>query len=308
MMRTSLVVLALVSLVLVRPAAAQSTGEYSETSASRFTLDLGFYYGEFTFLTQEYGRAILVPSLAVNADVVALAPDISLSIDVQFRSAATFGRWGLEDRTDFRAGNLYGGARVAFIPTRHLRVRGGFGVVGPFMNVYDGGDVGIVTVPLSGLPNGAWDPWMFSRGYVPIVLRLDGEYRQDWLFFGAETALGIGVPVLDGYEGVAIGAQLGIWGGVRPIEGLAAGLRIQTAMYDTGRSGGLFGGDPSAVGFFTLVPFVRGELNDVFLESRFFLNVVDNDAYDAADRLPLQGLGEMAWGLYLLIGSDFDAR
>lgn len=236
----------------------------------------------------------------MNADVVAITPEVSLSIDVQFRSVATFGRWGLEDRTDFRAGNLYAGARVALLPIRHLRVRGGFGVVGPFMNVYDDGDIGNVTVPLSGLPNGAWDPWMFSRGYVPLVFRLDGEYRQDWLFFGAETALGIGVPVLDGYEGVAIGAQLGIWGGVRPIEGLAAGLRLQTAMYDPGRTGGVFGGDPSAVGFFTIVPFVRGELNDVFIESRFFINVVDNTAYDA--------IGEKAWGLYLLLGSDFDAR
>lgn len=301
MMRTSLAVLfSLASLALVTPASAQSTGEYSLTASSRFTLDLGFYYGQVSFFTEEHGRALLVPSLAVNADVFAIADDISISIDLQFRSVASFGRWTLEDRTDFRAGNLYGGVRAAFRPTRALRVRGGFGVVGPLMNVYDAGDFANVSVPLSGLPNGAWDPWMFSRGYVPLVFRLDGEFREDWYFFGAETALGLGVPVLDGYDGVGIGAQLGLWGGVRPVEGLAAGLRIQTAMYDPGRTTGLLGGDPSAIGFFTLVPFVRGEFHDVFAEARFFINVVDNTAYDA--------LGEKAWGLYLLLGSDFDVR
>jgi hypothetical protein len=314
MLRTSLVVLlSLASLVLARPASAQSTGEYSLTSSSRFTLDLGFYYGEAPDLIgQRHGRALLVPSLAINADVLAISDDVSLSVDVQFRSVASLGRWLLEDRTDFRAGNLYGGVRVAVRPMRELRVRGGFGVVGPIMNVYDDGslippvaaDLAIFQVPLSALPNGAWDPWMVSRGYVPLVFRVDAEYRQDWLFFGGEAALGVGVPVLEGFEGVAIGAQLGLWGGVRPVPELAAGLRVQTVMYDEGRSSA----DPSAVGFFTLVPFVRGEINDVFAEARFFVNVADNTAYDAADDIPLGGLGEMAWGLYLQVGSDFDAR
>jgi hypothetical protein len=200
MLRTSLVVLlSLASLVLARPASAQSTGEYSLTSSSRFTLDLGFYYGEAPDLIgQRHGRALLVPSLAINADVLAISDDVSLSVDVQFRSVASLGRWLLEDRTDFRAGNLYGGVRVAVRPMRELRVRGGFGVVGPIMNVYDDGslippvaaDLAIFQVPLSALPNGAWDPWMVSRGYVPLVFRVDAEYRQDWLFFGGEAALG----------------------------------------------------------------------------------------------------------------------
>jgi hypothetical protein len=296
---------------LVAPAAAlgQSTGELAERPdrhRSRFAVDLGFYYGEQrTLLGDNRGRALLVPSLSASIDAVRITDTVSLAVDFAFRSVGTFGRWFLEDRTDFRAGNLQLGARVVVGPIRHLRVRGGLGAVAPFMNVYEGGnalpfrqaDIATVQVPLSGLPNGAWDPWLFARGYLPIVLRADAEYREDFWFFGGETALGVGVPVLEGYDGASIGAQLGLFGGVRPIPELAAGLRLQTVMYDVGRIGGA---ESDAVGFFTLVPFVRGELNAVFAELRFFINVADNVAYDA--------LGEKAWGLYLQVGSDFDVR
>jgi hypothetical protein len=310
---SALVALALASLALasLAPSAAraQSTGELAESDdrqRSRFAIDLGFYYGEQrTLLGEDRGRAVLVPSVLATVDALELTSDVSLAFDLSFRSVATFGRWLLEDRTDFRAGNMYLGARAVITPMRHLRVRAGLGVAAPFMNVYEGGnllpfreaDVAIVQVPLSGLPNGAWDPWMFARGYVPIVLRADGEYRQDWLFFGGETALGIGVPVLDGYDGASFGAQLGLFGGVRPIPELAAGLRLQAVMYDVGRVGG---SESDAVGFFSVVPFVRGEINAAFAELRFFINMPENDAYEA--------LGEQAWGLYLQLGSNFDVR
>lgn len=305
----SLVLAALAPTVLSPPPArAQSTGELAESEErgrSRFAIDLGFYYGEQRIFTEDHGRAILVPSVLATVDALELTREVSLAFDFAFRSVATFGRWLLEDRTDFRAGNMYLGARAVITPMRHLRIRAGLGVAAPIMNAYEGGslipfreaDVAIVQVPLSGLPNGAWDPWMFARGYVPIVLRADGEYRQDWLFFGAETALGVGVPVLEGYDGASVGAQLGLFGGVRPIPELAAGLRLQAVMYDLGRVGG---GESDAVGFFSVVPFVRGEINAAFAELRFFINMPKNSAYDA--------LGEQAWGLYLQLGSDFDVR
>lgn len=310
-MRLPILVLCALLGAFVLPARAlgQSTGELAERPdrrRSRFALDLGFYYGQQrTLLGDDRGRALLVPSLFASVDALALASDVSFAFDLGLRTVASFGRWAFEDRTDYRVGNLYLGARVVVDPIRHLRVRGGFGVVAPFMNVYEGGslvplreaDIGIVQVPLSGLPNGAWDPWLFARGYVPLVFRADAEYREDWWFAGGETALGLGVPVLEGYDGASVGAQLGLFGGVRPIPELAAGLRLQTVVYDVGRAGGA---ESDAVGFFTLVPFVRGELNATFAELRFFINVADNDPYRV--------LGEKAWGLYLQIGSDFDVR
>ena len=71
-------------------------------------------------------------------------------------------------------------------------------------------------------------------------------------------------------------------------------------MYDPGRSGGRLGDDPSAVGFFSMAPFVRGELNAAFAELRFFVSLADNPSYAS--------IGEKAWGLYLQVGSDFDVR
>jgi hypothetical protein len=299
-MRTTLVLFALALVLVTAPAAAQSTGELSETARSRFTLDLGFYHGgNDTFLGAER-HTIFVPSLHVNADVLEITSDVSLSFDFSFRSVGSIWKVGSNERTDFRAGNLYFGARVAVTPLRGLRVRGGVGVVGPVLNAYNDDDIAVITVPFTALPIGGWDPWLVTRGYVPLVFRLDGEYRQDFFFFGGEAALGLGVPVLQGFEGLGLGAQLGLFGGVRPIRQLAAGLRLQAAMYDQGRSGGAFGSDPSAVGFFSMVPFVRGEFDDAFAELRFFISLADNTAYD--------GIGEKAWGLYLLFGSDFDVR
>ncbi|MBX7192050.1 MAG: hypothetical protein K1X94_08330 [Sandaracinaceae bacterium] len=252
----SILVSVLVILGGVTSASAQSTGELSERARSRFTLEAGFYTGgNDTFLGSERHTAI-IPSLSVNADVVAITPDVSLSIDLAFRSVASIWKLGSNERTDFRAGNVYLGARVALTPLRGLRVRGGLGAVVPLLNAYHDDDFGLVSLPFTTVPIGGWDPWLVARGYVPIVLRVDGEYREDWYFFGGEAALGIGVPVLDGYDGLAVGAQLGVFGGVRPIPELAAGLRLQTAMYDQSRAGG---SDPSAIGFFSMVPFVRGE-------------------------------------------------
>jgi hypothetical protein len=300
-MRISIALLAsLLTLLAVAPAAAQSTGELSETARSRFTLEGGFYHGgNDTFLGAER-HTIFVPSLHVNADVLEITSDVSLSLDFSFRAVGSIWKVGSNERTDLRAGNLYFGARVVVTPLRGLRLRGGVGVVGPVLNAYNDDDIAVITVPFTALPIGGWDPWLISRGYVPVVFRLDAEYRQDFFFFGGEAALGLGVPVLEGFDGLGVGAQLALFGGVRPIRELAAGLRLQTAMYDQGRSGGAFGSDPSAIGFFSMVPFVRGEFDDVFAELRFFISLADNSAYDS--------IGEKAWGLYLLFGSDFDVR
>jgi hypothetical protein len=87
-----------------------------------------------------------------------------------------------------------------------------------------------------------------------------------------------------------------VWGGVRPVEGLAAGVRLQTVMVDEGARGG---SDPSSIGFASVAPFVRGEFGAAFAEMRLFASLADNALYDA--------IGEKSWGLYLQFGSDFDA-
>ena len=66
---------------------------------------------------------------------------------------------------------------------------------------------------------------------MTFVLRGDFEYRDGMWFAGAETALGLGAPVEDGIaEDTLITLQLGVFGGVRPVEWLATGLRFQTVM------------------------------------------------------------------------------
>lgn len=280
---------------------AQSTGELradTRVPNSRIALDVGFYThqrSETVFgATVSAGATIVVPSLEANVNVATLSEDMSLSVDVAFRSVIS-NTWfpGRDDDFNFRAGNLYAGGRLALTPMEGLRIRFGAGFVAPIMNAYNAtgvnADVALTTVPLSTLPNGAWDSWMVWRGDVPFVLRADGEYRSDILFVGAETALALGVPVLEGYDEVSIGAQFGVWGGVRPIPELALGARFQAVLVDIG--------DRAAIGFASLVPFVRGEFGSAFVETRFFLSLADNDLYNS--------IGEKSWGLYFLGGLNF---
>ncbi len=283
-------------------AEAQSTGELRADTTlpnSRLVLDVGFYTHQQTASilgsTASAGLTLVVPSVEANVNVMRISEDFSLSIDVAFRSVVS-NIWAPigDDQLNFRAGNLYAGARIAMTPVTGLRIRAGLGFVAPIMNTYNGGrfdgDVALTSVPLTALPNGAWDSWMTWRGEVPLVLRADGEYRAEMFFVGAETAVGLGIPVLDGYDGVSVGAQLGLYGGVRLIPELAMGARFQTVLYDQGNSS-------SAIGFASLAPFVRGEFGGAFVETRFFLSLADNDAYRALD--------EKAWGLYFLGGLNF---
>lgn len=282
-------------------AEAQSTGELrADTTlpSSRIVLDVGLYTHQRSAsilgATASAGATIVVPSIEANVNVTRISDDFSLSIDVAFRSVVS-NIWAPigDDQLNFRAGNLYVGARVAMTPVTGLRVRAGLGFVAPIMNTYNSGsnaDIALTSVPLTALPNGGWDSWMTWRGEVPLVLRADGEYRADMFFVGAETALGLGIPVLDGYDGVSVGAQVGVYGGVRLIPELAMGARFQAAFYDPGSSS-------SAIGFASLAPFVRGEFGDAFVETRFFLSLADNDAYRAID--------EKSWGLYFQGGLNF---
>lgn len=285
-------------------AEAQSTGELradTRVPNSRIALDVGFYTHQQTiFGAANAGATIVVPSLEANVNVATLSEDMSLSVDVAFRSVIS-NTWlpvG-DDDLNFRAGNLYMGARLALTPVEGLRIRFGAGVVAPIMNAYDNNDVAPATVLASTLPNGAWDSWMTWRGDVPFVLRADGEYRSDIFFVGAETALALGVPVLEGYDEVSVGAQFGVWGGVRPIPQLALGARLQAVLVDPGeRDPGTL--DPrvnDAIGFASLTPFVRGEFGSAFVETRFFLSLADNRRYDF--------IGEKSWGLYFLGGLNF---
>lgn len=282
-------------------AEAQSTGELradTRVPNSRIALDVGFYThqrAETVFgATISAGATIVVPSFEANVNVATLSEDMSLSVDVAFRSViANIWLPTGDDDLSFRAGNLYAGARLALTPVEGLRIRVGAGFVAPIMNAYNGGpsnsDIALTSVPLSVLPNGAWDSWMAWRGYVPFVLRADGEYRSDIFFVGAETALALGAPVLENVDEVGVGAQFGVYGGVRPIPEIALGARFQAVLLDIGS------GD--ALGFASLAPFVRGEFGSAFVETRFFLSLADNDLYN--------GIGEKSWGLYFLGGYNF---
>ncbi len=291
----------LASLLAPARGLAQSTGELADgPDRSRLGVEVGLYTGSnSSFLVSETHTAI-IPSLQANVVVTPPEDDVSISLDVAFRAVGSVFRVGSTERTDLRAGNVLVGGRVGFRPIDALRVRAGLGVVGPLMNVYEDAfgraDFALTSVPFSALPNGGWDPWLVLRGTVPVVLRVDAEYRDALFFAGAEAGLGLGVPVLSGYEGVAAMAQLGVWGGVRPVEGLAAGVRLQTVMVDEGARGG---SDPSSIGFASVAPFVRGEFGAAFAEMRLFASLADNALYDA--------IGEKSWGLYLQFGSDFDA-
>lgn len=278
-------------------AEAQSTGELradTATPGSRIALDVGFYTHQRSFLGTTIGATLVIPSVDANIHIVRVTDDISLSIDVAFRSVAA-NVWAplVEDQLNFRAGNLYVGARVAMTPMVGLRVRAGLGVALPIMNTYNGGtnsDAALTVVPLTVLPNGAWDSWLTWRGDLPLVVRADGEYRDGMFFAGAETALGLGIPVADARDGVSVGAQVGLYGGVRLIPELAMGARLQAALTDPGDSN-------SAVGYASVVPFVRGEFGSAFIETRVFLSLADNAAYDTID--------EKSWGLYVQGGLNF---
>ncbi|MCX7808135.1 MAG: hypothetical protein N2515_05975, partial [Deltaproteobacteria bacterium] len=93
--------------------------------------------------------------------------------------------------------------------------------------------------------------------------------------------------------------QAGAYAGGRPIRELSIGMRFQTVVTD--RSRGRAESDPAAIGFASLVPFLRVEFkakNLGFIEGRFFISLADNDVY--------KELREKAWGIYLVGGSFSD--
>ena len=278
---------------------AQSTGELRADASrerSRIALDIGIYTHSGGFLSTR-SATFVQPSLDVNLDLLSVSPELSFSLDLTLRTMVAYfaaSERTMEDSTYYRAGNGYLGVRVAIRAIEGLRVRAGFGVVTPFLNAYHE-DPGPFILSLGQLPNAGWDPWLTWRGMLPGVLRADIEYRHPLVFVGLETAMAFGPVVTSDYEGSVFGAQVALWAGVRPIPELAIGLRAHAVMSDfprTARSDGI-----APYGFGALTPFVRGEFGDAFVESRFVINVADNDWTRFA--------GEKSWGLYFVGGFNF---
>ncbi|MDW8245758.1 MAG: hypothetical protein RMJ84_04190 [Sandaracinaceae bacterium] len=220
-----------------------------------------------------------------------------------------------EKAAHWRLGNIYLGHCLVIQPSPEFRVRVGSGVVAPVMNAYNArsrepstpsslglssDSSAIALTTLSTAPNGGWDSWLVWRGWLPFVLKGDVQYRHEYFFVGGDLGLGVGVPVIDEVEDqIPFAFQAGAYAGGRPIRELSIGMRFQTVVTD--RSQGRADRDPSAIGFASLVPFLRVEFKVKglgFLEGRFFISLADNGVYEA--------LGEKSWGIYLLGGSFFD--
>ncbi len=288
--------LALVGALHSTSAEAQSTGEYAPTHRSRAALDFGLYHRE---VSRGLALTILSPDLRVAVDALEVADGVGLVFDGALHTvgyithAEIFGR--AQDNAEYRVANLYLGARASLTPVEHLRVRAGLGLVAPILNAYNDDDAAQPAAALSLLPTGAWDSWLSLRGYLPIVLRADAEYREELFFVGGEIGLGFSPGVLEHVDDTQIGAQFAAFGGVRLIPEFAFGLRLQGVVVD---STGSHGTDPDPIGYVSLVPFARGEFDPLFVEARFFVGLADNDVY--------RSIGEKSWSLNLQLGADFD--
>lgn len=290
----------LATLLIATSAHAQSTGELREDASrqrSRIALDVGIYTHTGGFGTDRPTTFIL-PSLDANLDLLEASPEVSFSVDLALRTVVAFfgsGARSTDDSLYYRAGNGYVGARVAIRPMEGLRMRVGAGLVAPFSNAYHE-DPAPYFLMLSQVVNGGWNPWLSWFGALPIVFRADIEYRHPLVFVGLEGAMAYGPAVLRDYVGAMLGAQGAIWAGVRPIPQLAIGLRAHIAMTEWPR---MSSGMIAPVTFGALTPFIRGEFGEGFVESRFVINVLDNDWWRFA--------GEKSWGLYFLGGFNFAA-
>ena len=288
----------LATLLIATSAHAQSTGGLREDASrqrSRIALDVGVYTHTGGFGIDRPTTFIL-PSLDANLDLFDVSPEVSFSVDLALRTVVYFAGSAARSTDDtlmYRAASGYVGMRVAIRPIEGLRVRAGAGLVAPFLNAYHE-DPGPLLATFSLGTNAAWDPWLAWYGAVPIVLRADMEYRHELFFAGLEGAVTFGPAVLREYEGTAMGEQVAVWAGLRPIPVLAIGLRAHVVVTEFPRP--LRTMAESHV-FGALTPFIRGEFGQGFIESRFVINLVDNDWSRFA--------GEKSWGLYFLGGFNF---
>lgn len=282
-----------VALASASSAAAQpSTGELrDDLVVTRVAGELGLGY------LDRSGTEVVALQPSVYGDFVLLYTDpLLVSIDFAWRAVGTAG-----DFSAFRAGNPFFGVRVGYFADG-LRARGGVGLTLPLTNAYDdfrgsslvggGGAEALVSMFMANAMQQSWDYWLQSYLNMALVFRGDVEYRSDFFAAGGEVAVAPMFPVE--YEGRAgdtvVGMQAAVWGAVRPVEMLALGARLQTSVLIPTTDGA----DP--IGFGSVVPFVRGELDQAFVEARFSVSLVP-DNYEA-----IYGPGEHPWSVYLLGG------
>jgi hypothetical protein len=293
------IALSVVALCAIAPRASaqMSTGELRDHGyAHRVSGELGFHYREQTIGLSETEIALFQPSLYGTFGLLPTVDDgLSVEIDTAWRFGGVAG-----DISAFRAANPYLGVRVGVRSAEGWRARGGLGFTLPLTNLYDdydgaGGFDAAGAVAILGIVGlqGAWDPWLESVLNAAIVLRGDFEYRHQYFAAGAETAFAALLPVE--YQGrtgdTTYAAQLAVWGAGRPIPELALGVRFQAVMLDSSRDG------TSPEGYLALIPFVRGEIGDAFVESRLVMNLDDPLGFAFDD-------GRF-WAIYLLGGGTF---
>lgn len=277
-----------------------STGELREAPyRHRIAGELGFYHRGMT------GGSLVALQPAIHASFGLLQQEgetpIGLQLDLDWRGAgyvadSDFG----DDSAAFRVFNPYAGVRIGHEEhdlESSWRVRGGLGITLPLANAYDPDDEVFTTLVLGAALTGGWDPWLSSIGSMAVVLRGDFEYRHTYFLAGAETALGLMLPVeYQGFTGdTVVAPQLGVWAAGRPIEQLAIGMRFQAVALV--RTGDTAFGMSNTEGYLALVPFVRLELGAGFLETRLVANLDDpfGPAFDEGG----------FWGWYIGGGASF---
>lgn len=273
--RAAVVLLAVLALPL-DVAAQASTGELrDEPFRHLFAAELGLFYADH----DDTWVVALQP--AVHAQIGALEQTdslpISVQLDVDWRGAGFDGDSPAGPSSGFRAWNPYLGARVgheAGEPGSRWRARGGLGLTLPLANLYDAGSELFTSKVVGQALTGGWDPWLSSRPEVAVVVRGDFEYRHTHFFVGAETALGLLLPIE--HEGVTgstiLVPQLGVWAAGRLVEQLALGVRFQAVAQILTRAAP---GASDTEGFTALVPFLRSDLGPGFIETRVVINLDD---------------------------------
>ena len=283
----------LAALSAAAPAQAQPwTGErWVRGRGHRLAGELGLYTrnelfarGDQWAVTPNFrGRVRLVDGQVLSRE--------AFLVDLEFAWRAV----GISGPADsFRVGNPYVGVMLGWrAPT--WRFRAGAGTTAPLTNAFEDGPEDYVAYALGQAMHGGWDAWLLEPEIQPLVLRADFELHGDHFQFGGDVALGVAFPVrragLGGDPEVAF--QTGVFGAGLPIPELAIGARMQVFFATNWRVG--FGGVDEAQ--LALIPFIRMQLEPMFVELRLLMNL--DDPYGFA--FDNNGV----WAVSVLVGGRF---
>lgn len=271
MTRAAALVLALLGLV-PRAAGQSSTGELGDAPPRhRIALELGFFYRR----EGETDLAMLQPSVYATLVAADVQPGVALDVDFAWRGVGLFGDYGA-----FRAMNPYFGVRLGEsgenpIAGTRWRARGGLGGTLPLTNAYrdappalptpsGGYDGYLAQLYVAGM-QGDYDPWLEAPLTTAIAVRGDVEHRAPSYLLGGDLALAVlfAVPYEDD-GGTRAALEIGFFSGGRVLPELTVGVRAQGVLLVGSRAGGTF----------SLVPFVRAELGQGFVELRLLMNLL----------------------------------